>query len=68
MRTEFDTFKSGDVVVAIDHPFSNPAFIEIGKHYVIDQMFDDAGIVSIIGFPRNKTFPEDIFRKVEDEQ
>lgn len=67
MRTDFHTFDSGDVVIAIDHPFSNPEYIKAGEVYIIDQMFDYAGIVSIIGFPRNKTFPEEIFRKVEDD-
>lgn len=66
MRTDFHTFDSGDVVIAIDHPSLNPEYITVGEIYVIDQMFDDAGIVSIIGFPRNKTFPEEIFRKVEE--
>lgn len=66
MRTNFHTFDSGDVVIAIDHPSLNPEYIKAGEVYIIDQMFDDAGIVSIIGFPRNKTFPEEIFRKVEE--
>ena len=64
MRTNFSTFKSGDVVMVnrdfkyVDHSLF---FDEI---YTIDQMFPDAGIVSLVGFPKNKTFPEDAFSLV----
>ena len=64
MRSNFSTFKSGDIVMVnrefryIDHS------LLCDEIYTIDQMFPDAGIVSLVGFPKNKTFPEGAFKLV----
>lgn len=34
--------------------------------YTIDQMFPDAGIVTLVGFPKGKTFSENAFKVVND--
>lgn len=66
MRTNFATFKSGDVVsVKKDYPYINHDVL-YKKHYVINKMIDAAGVVTLKGFPYNKTFPDDAFELVED--
>ena len=66
MRTDFSPFKKGDVVmVNRDFKYVDHSLL-CDEIYTIDQMFPDAGIVSLIGFPKNKTFPEDAFRMVND--
>ena len=62
MRTNFSPFKSGDVVrLKSDFPYVNRELL-IDEIYTIDQMFPDAGIVSLIGQDKHKTFPEDAFQ------
>ena len=70
MRTNFSPFKSGDVVrIKSDFPYINRELL-VDEIYIIDQMFPDAGIVSLVGFTKGRTFPEDAFnlvsRKSED--
>lgn len=61
MKTNFSPFKSGDVVrIKSDFPYINRELL-IDEIYTIEQMFSDAGIVSLVGFPKGKTFPEDAF-------
>jgi|688.fasta_scaffold1856033_2 hypothetical protein len=61
VRTNFSTFKPGDVVrIKRDFPYINQQLM-IDEIYTIDQMFADAGIVSLVGQDKNKTFPEDAF-------
>lgn len=61
MRTNFSPFKRGDVVrVKPDFPYINRELL-MDEIYTIDQMFSDAGIVSLVGQDKNKTFPEDAF-------
>lgn len=63
MRTDFSPFKSGDVVrLNPDFPYLNKDLL-IDEIYTIDQMFPDAGIVTLVGFPKNLTFPENGFLK-----
>lgn len=62
MRTNFSPFKSGDVVrLKSDFPYVNRELL-IDEIYTIDQMFPDAGIVSLVGQDKHKTFPEDAFQ------
>ena len=62
MRTNFSPFKSGDVVkLKSDFPYINRELL-IDEIYTIDQMFPDAGIVSLVGQDKHKTFPEDAFQ------
>jgi hypothetical protein len=61
MKTNFSPFKSGDIVkVKRDFPYINHQLL-VDEIYTIDQMFPDAGIVSLIGQEKNKTFPEGAF-------
>lgn len=61
MRTDFSPFKSGDVVrIKPDFPYINRELL-VDEIYTIDQMFSDAGIVSLIGQDRHRTFPEGAF-------
>lgn len=61
MRTDFSPFKKGDVVrIKRDFQYINHELL-VDEIYTIDQMFPDAGIVSLIGFPKAKTFPENAF-------
>lgn len=62
MRTNFSPFKSGDVVkLKSDFPYINRELLN-DEIYTIDQMFPDAGIVSLVGQDKHKTFPEDAFQ------
>lgn len=62
MRTNFSPFKSGDVVrLKSDFPYVNRELL-VDEIYTIDQMFPDAGIVSLVGQDKHKTFPEDAFQ------
>jgi hypothetical protein len=66
VRTNFSPFKSGDVVmINRDFKYVDQSLL-CDEIYTIDQMFSDAGIVTLKGFPKNKTFPEDAFRIVND--
>jgi hypothetical protein len=61
MRTNFSPFKKGDVVrLKPDFPYINRELL-VDEIYTIDQMFPDAGIVSLIGQDKNRTFPEGAF-------
>ena len=61
MRTDFATFKAGDVVrVKRDFPYINHDLLFKDK-YVIMQMIEVAGVVTLKGHPYNKTFPDDAF-------
>jgi hypothetical protein len=62
VRTNFSPFKSGDVVkLKSDFPYINRELLN-DEIYTIDQMFPDAGIVSLVGQDKHKTFPEDAFQ------
>ena len=66
MRTNFSPFKSGDVVrIKPDFPYINRELL-VDEIYTIDQMFSDAGIVSLVGQEKNKTFPEGAFELLYD--
>lgn len=68
MRKDFATFKSGDLVrLKPDFPYVNRTLLD-GDIYTIDKMIPDAGIVTLIGLPSNKTFPEDAFELVIDDR
>lgn len=61
VRTDFETFKAGDVVrVKKDHPYINHNLLYREK-YVIMKMISVAGVVTLKGMPYNKTFPDDAF-------
>ena len=61
MRTNFSPFKRGDVVrLKPDFPYVNRELL-MDEIYTIDQMFSDAGIVSLVGQDKHKTFPEGAF-------
>ncbi len=61
MRTDFAPFKKGDVVrLNPDFHYVNRELL-VDEIYTIDQMFPDAGIVTLIGQERNRTFPEGAF-------
>ena len=64
MRTNFETFKAGDVVrVKRDHHYINHLLLYKEK-YVILKMISAAGVVTLKGFPGNKTFPDEAFELV----
>lgn len=64
MRTNFSPFKSGDVVrLNPEFPYVNRELL-VDEIYTIDQMFPDAGIVSLIGQDKHKTFPEGAFELI----
>lgn len=66
MRTNFSPFKSGDVVrIKSDFPYINRELL-VDEIYTIDQMFPDAGIVSLVGQGKGKTFSEDAFELLYD--
>lgn len=68
MRTNFSPFKSGDVVrIKRDFPYINQELL-VDEIYTVDQMFPDAGIVSLIGQDKNKMFPEDAFILVSNDR
>jgi len=68
IRTDFATFKSGDlVVVKPDHPYLNTSELTPGVVYEVDKMLEAAGVVTLKGKPWNRTFPDEVFVKVESE-
>lgn len=61
VRTNFDTFNSGDIV-EVDRSFPYVDHSILPEHcYIIDKMIADAGVVTLRGFPYNKTFPDRAF-------
>lgn len=61
MNKNLSPFKSGDIVrIKPDFPYINRELL-VDEIYTIDQMFSDAGIVSLVGQEKNKTFPEGAF-------
>ena len=61
MKTDFETFKAGDVVkVKRDFPYVNHLLLYKDK-YVILKMIAAAGVVTLKGLPYNQTFPDDAF-------
>lgn len=61
MRTCFAPFKKGDVVrLKSDFSYVNRELL-VDEIYTIDQMFSDAGIVTLVGQEKNRTFPEGAF-------
>lgn len=66
VRTNFETFKSGDKVrVNKEFPYiDHELFSE--ECYIIMRMISDAGVVTIEGFPYNITFPDEAFQLIED--
>ena len=69
VRTNFATFKKGDRVYVIpDHPYLNTLELTPGVIYIIDKMLDAAGVVTLEGKPYNKTYPDEIFKKIDDNQ
>lgn len=66
MKTNLPPFKSGDIVM-VDRNFKYvDHHLLCDEIYTIDQMFDDAGIVTLVGFPKGKTFSENAFKVVND--
>ena len=64
MKTDFETFKPGDIVrVKPGFPYVNRVLLD-GEIYTIDKMLADAGVVTLKGFPSNKTFPDQAFELV----
>lgn len=64
MKTNFETFKSGDIVtVKRDFPYVNQVLLD-GEIYTVDKMLSAAGVVTLKGLPSNKTFPEEAFELV----
>ena len=67
VRKDFQTFKSGDVVrLKPDFPYVNRTLLD-KDIYTIDKMLSDAGIVTLKGYPYNKTFPDDAFELYDGE-
>ena len=67
VRKDFATFKKGDRVIVIpDHPYLNTLELTPGDIYTVDKMLDVAGVVTLEGKPYNKTFPDSLFKKIDD--
>ena len=67
IKTNFETFKAGDVVkVKRDFPYVNHDLLYKDK-YVILNVIAVAGVVTLKGFPYNKTFPDDAFELYDGE-
>lgn len=67
MKTDFETFKPGDVVkVKKDFPYVNHHLLYKEK-YVILKMISVAGVVTLKGFPYNQTFPDEAFELYDGE-
>lgn len=67
VRTNFETFKAGDVVrVKRDFPYVNHLLLYKQK-YVILKMIAAAGVVTLKGLPYNQTFPDDAFELYDGE-
>lgn len=68
MRKNFATFTSGDQVrLKSDFPYVDRTLLD-GDIYTIEKMIADAGIVTLKGYPSNKTFPDDAFELVIDDR
>lgn len=66
MRTDFNTFYPGDIVLANKrHPYYNSEWLGSQEIYTIEQMIPDAGIVTLVEIDSRKTFPDDIFILLE---
>ena len=66
VRTNFDTFSPGDIVVAnTSHPYYNRYWLGGQDIYEIDKMLSTAGVVTLKGFPPNQTFPDSVFTLME---
>lgn len=64
VRKKFQPFKTGDIVmVKRDFPYIDHSLFP-DVLYTIDKMISDAGVVTIVGKPWNKTFPYDAFEMV----
>jgi hypothetical protein len=64
VRKDFNTFKSGDVVrIKQNFPYINRELL-YGEIYTIDKMLGDAGVVTLVGQPSNKTFPDEAFELI----
>ena len=67
MKTDFETFKAGDKVrIKRNYPYINHGLFD-QDIYTIDKMLSDAGIVTIVGFPSNRTFPDAAFELYDGE-
>ena len=68
VRKNFETFKPGDIVrVKPGFPYVNRVLLD-GEIYTIDKMLADAGVVTLKGLPYNKTFPDDAFEIVRNNE
>lgn len=68
MKKNFNTFKSGDIVrVKPGFPYVNRVLLD-GEIYTIDKMLADAGVVTLVGQQWNKTFPDDAFEIVRNNE
>ncbi len=66
IRKNFETFKPGDVVrLKPGFPYVNRELLT-DEIYTIEKMISDAGIVTLKGFPHNKTFPDDAFELIHN--
>lgn len=68
MKKNFNTFKPGDIVrVKPGFPYVNRVLLD-GEIYTIDKMLADAGVVTLVGQQWNKTFPDDAFEIVRNNE
>ena len=68
VRKDFNTFKPGDIVrVKPGFPYVNRVLLD-GEIYIIEKMIADAGVVTLKGLPYNKTFPDDAFEIVRNNE
>ena len=68
IRKDFETFKPGDIVrVKPGFPYVNRVLLD-GEIYIIDKMLADAGVVTLVGQQWNKTFPDDAFEIVRNNE
>jgi len=67
VKTNFETFKAGDVVrVKRSFPYINHNLLYQEK-YVILKMISVAGVVTLKGLPYNQTFPDEAFELISGE-
>lgn len=67
MRKDFRTFSAGDKVLANSaHSYYNNLWLNEGQVYTVAKMLDAAGVVTLEGFPYNKTFADELFILVEN--
>ena len=68
VKKDFNTFKPGDIVrVKPGFPYVNRVLLD-GEIYIIDKMLADAGVVTLVGQQWNKTFPDDAFEIVRNNE